>query len=422
MAVRLCGARLPLLVVSVVAALALAAPAWAAEVPAGHIQQAGFPPCDWASGPPPISSCTDTAPKVTADCDPAGTSTVSVTRQGFGWNFLFGTFSETVTATIGPQTGPPQPEIQVLSSGIRNGTVGFPTGRILSLSSTFEFESYDGRTRISGTKSLVDDLANVGVCREYDGTAPSDSTLFGSVQLTGYFYIVNAQVLSYSGTMTVDGVAEPVSGPAETYLSNSFATCCGGDVVNASTGHLATSFGTTHPALGSTWWTSTPTGSDVEVVPAPGVVITFAGVTAAGDTTVVVKAPEEVPPLPADGSFLVGDPPALYEISTAATFTPPVTICVPYGGSAPPGTIPTLLHYEGGSWQDVATSYDEVARIVCGEVDSFSPFAAGFRPAAPASAADCRGDGWTRFAAPPFKNQGDCVSFVATKGKNSPNG
>lgn len=401
----------------VVAALGVAAPAAAAEVPVGHIQQAGFPPCNWPSGPPPIASCTDTVPKVTATCDPTGTSTIGITRAGNGWNHLFGTFTETITATIGPQTGPPQPEIQVLSSGIRNGSVGFPTGRILSLSSTFEFVSYDGRTRISGTKELVDDLANVGVCREYDGTAPSDSTLFGPAKLTGYFYIVNAQVLSYSGTMTTDGVAAPVAGVAETYLSNSFATCCGGDVVNASTGHLATSFGTSHPALGSTWWTATPVGTNVAVVPAPGVEVTFAGVTAPGDTTVKVVATGEVPPLPADGSFLVGDPPALYEISTAAGFTPPVTICVPYGGPAPPGTVPTLLHYEAGEWRDVATSFDELTRIVCGVVDSFSPFAAGFRPAAPAAKDDCKNGGWQRFQG--FANQGDCVAYVATKGRNA---
>ena len=35
----------------------------------------------------------------------------------------------------------------------------------------------------------------------------------------------------------------------------------------------------------------------------------------------------------------------------------------------------------------------------------------------PTSAADCRHGGWRSFG---FKNQGDCVSFVATGGKNPP--
>jgi hypothetical protein len=30
--------------------------------------------------------------------------------------------------------------------------------------------------------------------------------------------------------------------------------------------------------------------------------------------------------------------------------------------------------------------------------------------------------GWKTFTDPSFKNQGDCVSFVATKGKNPPSG
>ena len=31
-------------------------------------------------------------------------------------------------------------------------------------------------------------------------------------------------------------------------------------------------------------------------------------------------------------------------------------------------------------------------------------------------------DSWQTFASRAFKNQGDCVSWVATKGKNAPNG
>ena len=39
---------------------------------------------------------------------------------------------------------------------------------------------------------------------------------------------------------------------------------------------------------------------------------------------------------------------------------------------------------------------------------------------APASKDDCRNGGWRDFGT--FKNQGDCVSHVATGGKNKPNG
>ena len=34
----------------------------------------------------------------------------------------------------------------------------------------------------------------------------------------------------------------------------------------------------------------------------------------------------------------------------------------------------------------------------------------------------CKNGGWQNFTDPPFKNQGDCVSYVATGGKNGANG
>jgi hypothetical protein len=39
-------------------------------------------------------------------------------------------------------------------------------------------------------------------------------------------------------------------------------------------------------------------------------------------------------------------------------------------------------------------------------------------PPLPTSKDQCKGGGWKRFGV--FKNQGDCVSYVATKGKNQP--
>ena len=45
--------------------------------------------------------------------------------------------------------------------------------------------------------------------------------------------------------------------------------------------------------------------------------------------------------------------------------------------------MPALWHYTGGAWEDVTTSYDELLRIICGRVTSFSPFAVLFRPAGP---------------------------------------
>ena len=43
-----------------------------------------------------------------------------------------------------------------------------------------------------------------------------------------------------------------------------------------------------------------------------------------------------------------------------------------------------------------------------------------FKPNTPTSADQCKNGGWKSFGI--FKNQGDCVSYVATHGKNPPNG
>ena len=43
-------------------------------------------------------------------------------------------------------------------------------------------------------------------------------------------------------------------------------------------------------------------------------------------------------------------------------------------------------------------------------------------PATPQTEQDCMNGGWAVYTSPAFKNQGDCVSFVATDGKNPPAG
>jgi DNA-binding beta-propeller fold protein YncE len=51
-------------------------------------------------------------------------------------------------------------------------------------------------------------------------------------------------------------------------------------------------------------------------------------------------------------------------------------------------------------------------------VDSARELAVSPLPRVPTSRNQCTNGGWRTF--PGFKNQGDCVSFVATKGKNPP--
>ncbi|HMQ26814.1 MAG TPA: DNRLRE domain-containing protein, partial [Acidimicrobiales bacterium] len=123
---------------------------------------------------------------------------------------------------------------------------------------------------------------------------------------------------------------------------------------------------------------NTPAGTDVGVLLDTGggdVLITFATVTAAGNTTAVETT--SAPALPSN--ILVGV--STYDISTTATFSGPITICLPYDPDqyADTNTI-RLYHFENGVWVDVTLYVNLTAEQVCGQVSSLSPFAVVFDP------------------------------------------
>ena len=103
--------------------------------------------------------------------------------------------------------------------------------------------------------------------------------------------------------------------------------------------------------------------------------ITFPEVITGGVTT-VASAIETSAPLPIPANFSVGDPAAYFEISTTATFVAPAEVCIAYDPSAyADESLVRLLHFEAGAWEDVTTSLNQAGNMVCGNVDSFSPFA-----------------------------------------------
>ncbi len=114
---------------------------------------------------------------------------------------------------------------------------------------------------------------------------------------------------------------------------------------------------------------NTPPGTNVAVSPAPGVTVTFATVTTAGDTTATQGGP-----LPPTGFAVDG---VEYDISTTAAFTGSITICLPYNPTVDP--TPHIFHFDGTAWNDVTTSTDTTAHIVCGSVTSLSPFGVFFQ-------------------------------------------
>ncbi len=111
------------------------------------------------------------------------------------------------------------------------------------------------------------------------------------------------------------------------------------------------------------------------------VTVTFANVTAAGNTTVTVITNPTEPPTPA--GFTLGVPPTYYNLATTASFTGLVTGCINYTGIAFDNEASLkLFHFEhtnndtvADTWVDRTVSLDTASNIICADVTSLSPFA-----------------------------------------------
>jgi uncharacterized repeat protein (TIGR01451 family) len=130
--------------------------------------------------------------------------------------------------------------------------------------------------------------------------------------------------------------------------------------------------------------TSTPPGTGVTVTPqdaATGstVDVTFGTVTTPGSTSVSTTA--DGPPPPA--GFTLAGSATYYDISTSATYTGILTVCVPFDPSTPNPSALQLLHFDSttSTWVDITTSVDTIDDVICGQTSSLSPFAV-MQPAA----------------------------------------
>ncbi len=130
-------------------------------------------------------------------------------------------------------------------------------------------------------------------------------------------------------------------------------------------------------------YVNTPMGSSVAVVPvdvASGespIGLTFANVTGAGNTSLTIADTGPPPP----GGLLFGDDPKFYDLSTTATFTGTIEVCIQYDETTLTGPEANLqvLHYDETlmppAWVNVTSSIDTDANILCGVTTSLSPFA-----------------------------------------------
>lgn len=116
-------------------------------------------------------------------------------------------------------------------------------------------------------------------------------------------------------------------------------------------------------------------GSNVSVTPVPGATVTFETVSTNG--VCQVQLDNTGTPPPSGYTVFPVTSPVWYQIETSAGYTGSIQICLAYNDATL--TVPEdqlqILHYNPvGGWQNITTSRDVVANIICGTTTSLSPF------------------------------------------------
>jgi YVTN family beta-propeller protein len=204
----------------------------------------------------------------------------------------------------------------------------------------------------SDTLSVIDTDTNTVVATVPVGPFPHGVAVH---PLGTYVYVTNFM----AGTMSIVATA-----------SN---TVVGTVTVGATPYAVGQFVGFVNPGLGL----NTPPGTNVTAQPRDSVTgtnpvkVTYPSVSQGGNTTLTTSASGPPPP----AGFSLGDPATYYDVTTTASFSGPVTVCITYnpGQYADPSSL-HLLHYEGNAWTDVTTSHDTTNHVICGQVSSLSLF------------------------------------------------
>jgi len=117
---------------------------------------------------------------------------------------------------------------------------------------------------------------------------------------------------------------------------------------------------------------NTPQGANVDVSFDETVLLTFPVVTGAGTTSLTTSDTGQALP----SGFMLGDPPTYYELTTTATFSGSVVVCISYSTIDFTGDAEDLrlYHHDGAEWMDCTTSVDTANQLIYGSVESLSPF------------------------------------------------
>ena len=270
-----------------------------------------------------------------------------------------------------------------------NGDVAFYSlAGNLGANATFGYADVFVRDGVTGSTVKVGErqsngpsISNTGRFIAFDsqvsnGGVPDTNNVFDSYLFdrdTGVH--TRASVGASGGEVAMGGVDPVVSGDGRHVIFVSFADNLVAGDTNGETDMFA------RDLLGAPGGTPTPQSQTPVVVqptdPISGtqpVTLSFDGVATGGTTNLTTSTDG---PAPISG-FSLGDPPTYYDVSTTATFTGAVEICVSYAGvTFPDENGLRLFHFEMGpyNWVDITTSLDTAADVICGETTSFSPFA-----------------------------------------------
>ncbi len=124
---------------------------------------------------------------------------------------------------------------------------------------------------------------------------------------------------------------------------------------------------------------STPAGSGVAVPLGSNVQLTFQNVTGAGQSQLTLQT-QGTPP-PSGFKLAPSSPPKYFVLTTTATFTGTVTVCVTYSQSDVSGSEGNLklkvydTTLMPPKWVDITSSLDVTTNVICGMTTHFSEFA-----------------------------------------------
>jgi uncharacterized repeat protein (TIGR01451 family) len=304
---------------------------------------------------------------------PGSSATITVTAVPTA-NIFGGTPDAQVTVTVDAGVAPNAADVEpannqvVLPVLVRRAAADLATSLVLSRTTVPIGEP------VTATVTVVN-----------NGPEPATQvSLVGLAALTGYG---NLQLASSQGTCQVTaapavscalgtiavGASAQVTVTGEPVASSAFTTASA-QALGAETDSVTSN----NSASATFSVTNTPAGANVTVPlttstgAASPVTVTFSSTTG-GQT---VADPIAGPPVPS--GFQVAS--LTYDISTTATFTPPVTVCI--DGSF--GASDYLLHYESGAWvqlpnqQRLPVGGPPFTRV-CADTATFSPFVVATR-------------------------------------------